>query len=105
MKTYKVTITETASECLFNIAYYIALDNPVRAETFIDEMVASLSKTLSIFPLSGKVYTDVSFDFEIRSLVYKNYVAFYRVINETVEILYVFNAAQNIIGILQLAHF
>jgi len=72
----------------------------VRSETFVDEMVESISKTLSIFPLAGKVYKDISFDFEMRSLAYKNYVAFYKVANETVEILFIFNSAQNIKGML-----
>ena len=63
------------------------MDSLSRAETFIDQMVESLSKTLSIFPLAGKVYNDVSFNFEMRSLAYKNYVAFYKVKNETKYIL------------------
>lgn len=50
MKPHKVIISETADECLFNIACYIALDNPVRSETFVDEMVESFRKILSVFP-------------------------------------------------------
>ena len=100
MKTHKIIISDTADECLFNIAYYIALDNPIRSETFIDEMVESLSKILSIFPLAGKVYSDISFNFEMRSLAYKNYVCFYRVTSDVVELLFIFNSAQNIKHIL-----
>ena len=100
MKTHEIIISETADECLFNIAYYIALDNPVRSETFVDEMVESLSKTLSVFPLAGKVYSDMNFNFEMRSLAYKNYVCFYKVTGDVVEILFIFNSAQNIKNIL-----
>jgi plasmid stabilization system protein ParE len=83
-----------------NIAEYIALDNPVRAETFIEEIVESLSKTLSIFPLAGKVYEEMEAKIEVRSLPYKNYVSFYKVRNDVVEILFIFNSAQNIKNIL-----
>ncbi len=100
MKTYKIVFTETAHECLLSIAEYIGLDNPMRAETFIEEIVESLYKTLSIFPFAGKVYEEMEEGIEIRSLSYKNYVSFYRVRNERVEVLFIFNSAQNIKNIL-----
>ncbi len=100
MKIHKIVLTETANECLLNIAEYIALDSPVRAETFIEEIVESLIRTLSIFPLAGKVYEEMEAKIEIRSLPYKNYVSFYRVRNDVVEILFIFNSAQNIKNIL-----
>ena len=56
MEIHEIVFTETANECLLTMAEYIALDNPERAETFIEEIVESLFTTLSIFPLSGKVY-------------------------------------------------
>jgi toxin ParE1/3/4 len=100
MKIHKVVLTDTANECLFNIAKYIALDSPTRAETFIEELVESLFKTLSVFPLAGKVYEDIEADVEIRSLPYQKYVSFYRVKNDSVEILFILNSAQNIKAIL-----
>lgn len=39
MKTYKVLLSEKAISDLFNIAEYIAVDSPERAEKFIDEMI------------------------------------------------------------------
>lgn len=100
MKTHNIVITTSAKNCLLDIFEYIALDSLDRAETFIDEMVESLSNTLSIFPLAGKIYNDAYFDFELRSLAYKKYVCFYRLKNDTVEILFVFNSAQNIQNLL-----
>jgi plasmid stabilization system protein ParE len=94
MKIHKIVLTETADECLLNIAEYIALDNPVRAETFIEEIVESLSNTLSIFPLESKVYEEMEVKIEARSLPYKNYVSFHRVRNNVAEILFIFNSAQ-----------
>ncbi len=100
MQTHKIVLTETANECLLNIAEYIALDSPARAETFIEDIVKSLTKTLSVFPLTGKVYEEIEAKIEIRSLPYKNYVSFYRLRNDVVEVLFIFNSAQNIKNIL-----
>jgi len=42
MKTHKIIIADTADECLFNIAYYIALDNPIRSDSrFVHFLVSS----------------------------------------------------------------
>ena len=100
MKLHKIVFTETADECLLNIASYIALDSPVRAEAFIEELVESLIQTLSVFPLAGKVYEEIEVKSEVRSLPYKNYISFYRVKGNVVEVLFIFNAAQNIKEIL-----
>jgi plasmid stabilization system protein ParE len=77
----------------------------VRAETFIEEIIASLNKTLSVFPLAGKVYEEMEAKIEVRRLPYKNYVIFYRVTNDVVEILFIFNSAQNIKNILTRAEY
>ena len=53
MKHYRVEIMPTARAGLLEIGEYIALDNPVRAMSFIDEITDSLHKQLSLFPFSG----------------------------------------------------
>ena len=93
MKIHKVLISENAINDLSSIAEYIALDSPERAGKFIDDMINSLTNTPSILPLSGKVIFKVK-DQDIRSLTYRKYVSFYRV-NNNVEILDIFNSAQN----------
>ena len=100
MKLHKIVFTETADECLLNIASYIALDSPFRAETFIEQLVESLIQTLSVFPFAGKVYQEIEVKTEVRSLPYKNYISFYQVRGNVVEVLFIFNAAQNIKEIL-----
>ncbi len=100
MKTYNIVITPSAKNCLLDIFEYIALDNLGRAESFIDEMVEAFTKTLSVFPLAGKVYEGLETKMEIRSLAYKKYVCFYWVKNDAVEILSILNSAQNIKNIL-----
>lgn len=62
MKHYRVETMPTARTGLLEIGEYIALDNPVRAMSFIDEITDSLHRQLSLFPLSGKVTEDLELD-------------------------------------------
>jgi plasmid stabilization system protein ParE len=55
MKHYRIEIMPTARAGLLEIGEYIALDNPVRAISFMDEITDSLHKILSLFPYSGKI--------------------------------------------------
>ena len=103
MKNYNVVLMPTAEEGLLAIAEYIAQDNPVRAQSFIVELVDALIKTLSIFPKSGQVYPDYGFDNEIRTFPHGNYLSFYQVNDseKTVEVLYIFNAKRDIDSFIQ----
>ncbi len=98
MQHYRIQIMPTASKGLLEIGEYIAVDNPVRAVTFVVEITNSLQKTLSLFPLSGKVAADLEMDEEIRILPHGNYISYYRVVahKQLVEVLYVFNASRDI---------
>jgi len=102
MKNYRVTFMDPAEEGLLEIAEYIALDNPARAISFIDELTGSLKKTLSVFPYSGKAYLDIKAD-DIRVFPYGNYVGYYRVKEDEllVEVLFIFNAKQEVSELLQ----
>jgi plasmid stabilization system protein ParE len=100
MKVYKVVLTETASECLLNIAECLALDHPIRAESFFEETVGYLRKTLSTLPLTGKVYEEMEAKIQVRSLPFQNYVIFYRLRGDAAEVLFIFNSAHNIKNIL-----
>ncbi len=99
--SYRVILTSTAEEGLLEIAEYIALDNPTGVINFIDELTSSLRKTLSVFPLTGRQYTEIEGD--IRHFPYRNYISYYRVKEEEklVEILYIFNAKRDVTGFLQ----
>lgn len=44
MKQYHIEFMPSARACLLEIGEYIALDNPQRAVTFIDEIIGSLQK-------------------------------------------------------------
>jgi len=103
MKRFKITIMPSAREGLLAIGEYIALDNPVRAISFIDEITASLEKTLSIFPLSGRVSEDLDLAEEIRIWSHGNYNCYYRVLGDkkTIEVLFIFNASRDIRSLIQ----
>lgn len=87
-----------AEEGLLDIGEYIALDNPARAISFIDELTSSLIKTLSTFPRSAPVAEDLGLSEEIRVYSYGNYNCYYRVIDtdEAIEVLYIFNASRDV---------
>ncbi len=88
----------SAENGLLEIGEYIALDNPARAITFIDEIKKSLKNNLSVFPCSGKVVEDLDLGQEIRIWSHGNYNSYYRVLDEekTVEVLFVFNASRDV---------
>lgn len=88
----------TAKVGLLEIGEFIALDNPKRAISFIDELSLSLRKTLSAFPYSGKIAEDLELDEEIRVWSHGNYNSYYRVLENknTVEVLFVFHGSRDV---------
>lgn len=103
MKDYDVKIMDTADDCLLEIGEYIALDNPARAITFVEEIVIALKKTLSLFPYAGSLYDGLEDNNTIRTFVHGNYTSYYRVneSTQTVEVLFVFNGKREITAFLQ----
>lgn len=102
MKHYHIKIMPTARTGLLEIGEYIALDNPVRAISFVEELTASVRKMLSLFPYAGKVVENLGFDEEIRIWPYGDYNSYYHVIEnkQLVEVLFVFHASRDIQGLM-----
>ena len=98
MSAYRVAFADTAEEGLLNIVDYIALDNPVRAVSFVGELTVSVRKMLSAFPYSGKVVEDLGFEQEVRVWPYGDYNSYYHVIEDRqlVEVLFVFHASRDV---------
>lgn len=98
MSAYRVAFADTAEEGLLNIVDYIALDNPVRAVSFVGELTISVRKMLSAFPYSGKVVEDLGFEQEVRVWPYGDYNSYYHVIEDKqlVEVLFVFHASRDV---------
>lgn len=93
-----VHITEEARADLERIGDYIAIDNPVRADTFVWELTnrcLALADMPRAFPLVPR-YEDTG----VRRRPYGDYLIFYRVGADVVDILHVLNGAQNYEAIL-----
>ena len=88
---YKVIKSDKADEDFENIIEYIALDNPYKALSFVQEMIDRFESLVSTFPRSGKKYKDFYL-----YVYHSNYFIFYDIKDEiqTVELLRVVNSAQ-----------
>jgi toxin ParE1/3/4 len=93
-----VVLTETAIADLVTIGRYIKADNPKPAETFVAELefrchqLGTMPKAFALVPkheTSG-----------VRRRPYRDYLTFYRVVADTVEVLHVLHGAQDYEAIL-----
>lgn len=87
----RVIFTDAAEEELEAIGDYIAVDNPTRAATFIQELrerCLSLPDMPKRFPLLRRYRSS-----GIRRRVHGNYLIFYRIDNETIEIVHILHGA------------
>jgi toxin ParE1/3/4 len=89
----KVVITDAAFEDLRLIGDYIAEQNPARAESFIEallERCERLSATPRAWPLVPR--------YEMRGIrrrVYGNYLIFYRIAADSIEVIHVLHGARD----------
>jgi toxin ParE1/3/4 len=89
----KVIITAAAESDLADISDYIAQDNPLRAQSFTDELIdrcEGLADMHGVFPLVPRFET-----LAIRRRLYRHYLIFYRVRTNTVEVIHVLHAARD----------
>jgi addiction module RelE/StbE family toxin len=89
----RVVLTETAKEDLFEIGAYIRSDNPARSISFVDELLDAcfaLADMPSAYPLVPRYEPR-----GIRRRVHGNYLIFYRVREELIEIIHVLNGARD----------
>lgn len=86
MKNYTVVWNKTASACLDEITYYIALDNIDRAFSFRDELINEAEK-IKEFPESGS--PRIIGDEPVRTKVYKKYCISYRIVDSEIIIVYI----------------
>jgi plasmid stabilization system protein ParE len=71
--TFTVEFAEAARNDLFEILEFIAMDNPARGATFVDDLESFIRERLADFPNSG---TSIG---QHRFIVFRNYVAVYSV--------------------------
>ncbi|MHC8944363.1 type II toxin-antitoxin system RelE/ParE family toxin [Advenella incenata] len=95
--SYRIVWRPLAAADLDNIVQYIALDNPIRAEAFGQEL-RTKTLQLSRHPKLGRAGRPGLPDYVRELVVHRNYIVFYRVIDgtHTVEVLRVKHAAQQL---------
>lgn len=89
----KLVITDEASTDLFAIGEWISEDNPRRALSFVDELkvrCASLIGMPRAYPLVPRHAAS-----GVRRLPHGEYLIFYRVRDDTVEIIHVLHGARD----------
>lgn len=86
----KITWTHEALKRLIEIEDYIAEDSQTRAVKFINQIIQK-AESLKKHPQKGRIVPEFSIP-ELRELIYKNYRIVYKIKNESLEILTVFEA-------------
>ena len=88
----KIKLTKKARINLQAIENFIAEDNPIRAKSFVEEIIQSFISTVGEFPLSSPIYDRQK---SIRRFVFHSYNVYYH-FNEAkqqVTILHILNAS------------
>lgn len=88
----KVKLSLKARKDIEIVKGFISRDNPTRAESFSEELLAHSYEIISTFPLSSPLYNKPK---NIRRLVYKKYNIYYRFnsATQTADILHILNSA------------
>ena len=94
----RVVITAAAKADLLAIRCYIEADNPTRAVNFVEELLnrcLALADTPRAYPLVPRYE-----HFGIRRCVHGNYLIFYRLQPEQIEVIHVLQGARDIEALL-----
>ncbi len=86
MENYKIELLPAAYEDLDEIFDYILLDDPTAATDMLNKIMTSLNR-LAQFPNSGVKLIETSLKYyDFRMVIIEPYIAFYRIIDNTVYI-------------------
>jgi addiction module RelE/StbE family toxin len=94
----RVVITAAAKADLLAIRRYIGADNPTRAVSFVEELLdrcLALADTPRAYPLVPRYER-----FGIRRCVHGDYLIFYRLQPEQIEVIHVLQGARDIEALL-----
>jgi len=96
-KTYKVQWTSNAKEDLLNIVAYIKEDSPTIARD-IYEKIKEKAHSSNLFPLRGRVVPELQKEgiTMYRELISSVWRVMYKVDNDTVYIMAIFDSRQNV---------
>ena len=93
-----VVFTDPAEEDLEQIGDWIARNNPIRAGTFIREL-RQACRTLDELPLGHALVSRYEHT-GIRRRVYGNYLIFYWVVGDEIQVLHILHGARDFEAIL-----
>ncbi len=88
----KLFWTETAKQDLIKIRQYISADNPTAAKRWIDRLRQRVRNSLHA-PLAGRMVPEIARE-DIRELIEGNYRIVYRVLDDRIVVLTVFEGHQ-----------
>ena len=97
----RVVITDAARADLIEIGEFIRPHNPKRAESFVDELLdrcEALADMPRAFPLVPRYE-----QYGIRRYVYRDYLIFYRVLENLVEVIHILHGARDYEALLSAA--
>jgi toxin ParE1/3/4 len=89
----KVIVTEAAWADMLAIAQFIQRDNPPRAQTFLEELYDRCQR-IGVAPLAFPLIQGHE-DSGVRRRSFGNYLIFYRIATNAIEILHVVHGARD----------
>ena len=102
MKKYNIEYSKEAKEDLIGIKQYIKynLQEPETA----NKLISKIRKSIKTLKENPEIYTIIDDDIirklEIRKLIVDNYIVFYRIKNDTIEIVRIMYGRRNWINLL-----
>ena len=93
----KIKWTDSALQDILQIYEYIALDSPYNADAFLDRLMDSAEKQLSVSPFIGRVIPEMN-DPAFREIIYKKYRIMYHVDGSKADITHVRHAAREFLN-------
>jgi len=85
----KIKWTDEALAQLIEIEEFISKDSPERAAIFVDQLIEHAEDSLPDNPLAGRIVPEIA-NPGIRELIFRRYRIVYRVTENSIEILSVF---------------
>jgi plasmid stabilization system protein ParE len=89
----RVAITDAAQVDLEDIGNFIAESNPLRAASFVTELLDRCAG-LSTYPSRYPIFVTRQ-DLEIRRCPYRDYLIFYAIVGEVVEVQHIVHSARD----------
>jgi toxin ParE1/3/4 len=90
----KIRFSELSRADLQQIYRYIANDSPARGQKLMVEITQCCEQSIAEYPEMGRVRSEIYQD--LRSLVFKRYVIFYRELDEAIEIVRILHGSRDV---------